>query len=86
MGTKQITVKVDQDVLEQARQYANGNMSAYAAAAIREQVLRDAAEQYRRYLETHLEVARHIEEATARGLEVGEKIRREARRREGAPG
>lgn len=62
--TKQITVKVSGTLAVQAEQYADGNMSAYAARALQEKVVRDAADAYRQLLATNPEFAR--EAAAAR--------------------
>jgi post-segregation antitoxin (ccd killing protein) len=46
MATSKLTVTVSDDLLRAAREAADGNLSAYVARAIRDQLLRDAMTMY----------------------------------------
>ncbi|MFC5215729.1 hypothetical protein [Streptomyces coerulescens] len=46
MATSKLTVSVPDDLLRAARDAADGNLSAYVARAIRDQLLRDAMAMY----------------------------------------
>ncbi|MBA4864479.1 hypothetical protein H1V43_24615 [Streptomyces sp. PSKA54] len=46
MATSKLTVTVPDDLLRAAREAADGNISAYVARAIRDQLLRDAMTLY----------------------------------------
>jgi post-segregation antitoxin (ccd killing protein) len=46
MATRKFTVTVPDDLLRAAREAADGDLSAYVARAIRDQLLRDAMTMY----------------------------------------
>ncbi|PAZ12020.1 hypothetical protein CLM62_32190 [Streptomyces sp. SA15] len=46
MATSELTVTVPDDLLRTAREAADGNLSAYMARAIRDQLVRDAMTMY----------------------------------------